>query len=166
MEYNFEPESRLWEYLASEGAWKDAGNRSSLFEMTPAFHGWEGRDTLTLRYTATVGTEKFCATHTLFKLYDGDSSYTVYVESENGTTFRNGIVSTPLRARVYRGGEEITEQIPDGTLPWTRVSSVSQADALGHSGQHQGRELEISVDQVWRKARFALQAISATNLQS
>lgn len=154
VEYNFEPESRLWEYLASDGAWKDAGSRSSLFEMAPAFHGWEGRDTLTLRYTATVGTEKICATHTFFKLYDGDSSYTVYVESENGTTFRNGIVSTTLRARVYRGGEEITEQIPDGNFHWTRVSSDSQADALWNCGQHEGRELEISGDDVWRKAVF------------
>ena len=165
VEYNFEPESRLWEYLASDGAWKDAGSRSSLFEMTPAFHGWEGRDTLTLRYTAIAGTEKICATHTFFKLYDGDSSYTVYVESENGTTFRNGIVSTTLRARVYRGGEEITEQIPDGNFHWMRVSSDSQADALWNSGQHEGRELEISGDDVWRKAVFDCEVIISNKIK-
>ena len=130
-----------------------------------AFHGWEGRDTLTLRYTAIAGTEKICATHTFFKLYDGDSSYTVYVESENGTTFRNGIVSTTLRARVYRGGEEITEQIPDGNFHWMRVSSDSQADALWNSGQHEGRELEISGDDVWRKAVFDCEVIISNKIK-
>ena len=52
-EYNFEPESRQWEYLAVDGIWKDAGCNAAVFEMTPPFHGWEGRDVLTLRYTAT-----------------------------------------------------------------------------------------------------------------
>ena len=33
-----------------------------------------------------------------------------------------------------------------------RVSSDSQADALWNSGQHEGRELEISGDDVLRKA--------------
>ena len=90
-EYNFEPESRQWEYLTVDGIWKDAGCNAAVFEMTPPFHGWEGRDVLTLRYTATYRNEKISATHTFFKLYDGSPSYTVYVESENGTTFRNGI---------------------------------------------------------------------------
>ena len=47
----------------------------------------EGRDVLTLRYTATYRNEKISATHTFFKLYDGSPSYTFYVESENATTF-------------------------------------------------------------------------------
>ena len=97
-EYNFEPEVGSGEYLAVDGIWKDAGCNAAVFEMTPPFHGWEGRDVLTLRYTATYRNEKISATHTFFKLYDGSPSYTVYVESENGTTFRNGIVSTVLRA--------------------------------------------------------------------
>ena len=42
-EYNFEPESRQWEYLAADGIWKDAGCNAAVFEMTPPFHGWEGR---------------------------------------------------------------------------------------------------------------------------
>ena len=74
-EYNFEPESRQWEYLAVDGIWKDAGCNAAVFEMTPPFHGWEGRDVLTLRYTATYRNEKISATHTFFKLYDGSPSY-------------------------------------------------------------------------------------------
>ena len=67
-EYNFNPESRLWEYLASDGIWEETGCNAAVFEMTPAFHGWEGRDVLTLRYTAVFRNENIGATHTFFKL--------------------------------------------------------------------------------------------------
>ena len=153
-EYNFEPESRQWEYLAVDGIWKDAGCNAAVFEMTPPFHGWEGRDVLTLRYTATYRNEKISATHTFFKLYDGSPSYTVYVESENGTTFRNGIVSTVLRARVYRGGEEITSLIPDGNFRWIRTSRDTESDRIWNAAPRYGREIEITGGDVWRKAVF------------
>lgn len=154
-EYNFEPQGRLWEYLAADGQWKEAGNRSALFRLLPAFHGWEGRELLTLRYTATAsdGTE-YAATHTVLKLYDGEASYTVYIESKNGTVFRNGLVSTVLAARVYHGGEEITSRIPDGNFRWTRTSGDTVDDAVWNSAPRYGRELEISGEDVWRRAVF------------
>ena len=154
-EYNFEPQGRLWEYLAADGQWKEAGNRSALFRLQPAFHGWEGRELLTLRYTATAsdGTE-YAATHTVLKLYDGEASYTVYIESKNGTVFRNGLVSTVLAARVYHGGEEITSRIPDGNFRWRRSSGDSAGDAVWNSAPRYGRELEISGEDVWRRAVF------------
>ena len=109
---------------------------------------------LTLRYTATYRNEKISATHTFFKLYDGSPSYTVYVESENGTTFRNGIVSTVLRARVYRGGEEITSLIPDGNFRWIRTSRDTENDRIWNAAPRYGREIEITGGDVWRKAVF------------
>ena len=164
-EYNFEPESRQWEYLAADGIWKDAGCNAAVFEMTPPFHGWEGRDVLTLRYTATYRNEKVSATHTFFKLYDGSPSYTVYVESENGTTFRNGIISTVLRARVYRGGEEITPLIPDGNFRWIRTSRDTESDRIWNAAPHSGREIEITGGDVWRKAVFDCEVNISTTLQ-
>ena len=154
-EYNFEPQGRLWEYLAADGQWKEAGSRSVLFRLQPAFHGWEGRELLTLRYTAAAsdGTE-YAATHTVLKLYDGEASYTVYIESKNGTVFRNGLVSTVLAARVYHGGEEITSRIPDGNFRWRRISGDSAGDAVWNSAPRYGRELEISGEDVWRRAVF------------
>ena len=164
-EYNFEPESRQWEYLAADGIWKDAGCNAAVFEMTPPFHGWEGRDVLTLRYTATYRNEKVSATHTFFKLYDGSPAYTVYVESENGTTFRNGIISTVLRARVYRGGEEITPLIPDGNFRWIRTSRDTESDRIWNAAPHSGREIEITGGDVWRKAVFDCEVNISTTLQ-
>ena len=165
-EYNFEPESRQWEYLAVDGIWKDAGCNAAVFEMTPPFHGWEGRDVLTLRYTATYRNEKISATHTFFKLYDGSPSYTVYVESENGTTFRNGIVSTVLRARVYRGGEEITSLIPDGNFRWIRTSRDTESDRIWNAAPRYGREIEITGGDVWRKAVFDCEVEITNNRES
>lgn len=164
-EYNFEPESRRWEYLASDGAWKYADNSSSLFELTSDFHGWEGRDVLTLRYTAPFNDGEHTATHTVFKLYDGEPAYSVYVESKNGTTFRNGIVSTTLVARVYRGGEEITGLIPGGNFLWKRTSKDKASDEIWNSAQHYGRELEITEDDVWYKAVFDCEVEISTTLE-
>ncbi len=163
-EYNFEAQSRLWEYLAADGIWKDAGNRSNLFELTAGFHGWEGRDVLTLRYTATIDGTEHSSTHTIFKLYDGEPSYTVYVESKHGTTFRNGIISTTLSARVYRGGEEITDLIPEGNFSWKRTSRDVESDAVWNSAPHYGKEIEITEDDVWCKAVFDCEVEISTTL--
>ncbi|AUI45578.1 hypothetical protein PL674_05455 [Phocaeicola vulgatus] len=164
-EYNFNPESRLWEYLASDGIWKETGCNAAVFEMTPAFHGWEGRDVLTLRYTAVFRNENIGATHTFFKLYDGAPSYTVHVESKNGTIFRNGIVSTVLRARVYRGGEDITALIPDGNFRWLRTSRDTDGDRIWNDLPHYGREIEITGRDVWHKAVFDCEVDISTTEQ-
>ena len=164
-EYNFEPDTRRWEYLAADSVWKDAGNNSSLFELPANYHGWEGRDVLTLRYTATVNGEEYTATHTIFKLYDGEPTYSVYVESKNGTTFRNGIVSTTLVARVYRGGEEITHLIPDGNFLWRRTSKDAESDEIWNSANHYGKELEITEEDVWYKAVFDCEVEISTTLE-
>ena len=81
-------------------------------------------------------------------------NYTVYVESKNGTTFRNGIVSTVLRARVYKGGEEITGHIPDSGFRWYRTSADSAGDERWNATPHHGQEITITGEDVCRKAVF------------
>lgn len=76
------------------------------------FHGWEGRDVLTLRLSALSDDTLYSGQHTVFKHYDGTDSYSLYVESEHGTVLRNGQGSTMLQARVYKGGTEVTEAHP------------------------------------------------------
>jgi len=153
-EYNFSPPTRSCEYLAADGTWKDAGCRDALFHLTSDFQGWEGREALTLRYTAASGGEEYMAIHTVFKLTDVESAYTVYVESKNGTTFRNGVVSTVLRARVYKGGEEITAHIPDSGFHWYRTSVDRASDEQRNATPHYGQEITITGEDVWRKAVF------------
>lgn len=158
-EHNFEGARHFWEYMGSDGGWKDAGCNLPAFIVKPDFHGWEERDVLSLRYTSVADEKQYSGTHTIFKQYDGASAYSVYVESENGTTFRNGIISTALYARVYKGGIDITEEIPDGNFQWTRFSRDTESDALWNSADHRGRKLEITGDDVWRKAVFDCEII-------
>lgn len=84
------------------------------------------------------------------------------MESKNGTTFRNGIVSTLLCARVYKGGDEITGQLPDRAFRWYRTSADSEDDARWNSSPHEGREIEITDADVWRKAVFGCE-VEITN---
>lgn len=158
-EHDFEGERRFWEYLGSDGGWKAAGCNQAALTIGPGFHGWEERDVLSLRYTAMAGEKQYSGTHTVFKQYDGASAYSVYVESDNGMIFRNGMVSTTLYAHVYKGGVEITGDIPDSNFHWTRFSRDTEGDTLWNSAVHPGRTLEITGDDVWRKAVFDCEII-------
>ena len=158
-EYHLEGIRRFWEYLGSDGGWKDAGCNLSAFTVKPEFHGWEERDVLSLRYTTVAEEKQYSGTHTIFKQYDGVSAYSVYVDSNNGTIFRNGVVSTTLYAHVYKGGIEITEDIPDSNFHWTRHSQDTGSDTLWNSATHEGCTLDITGDDVWKKAVFDCEII-------
>lgn len=157
-ERNFTGTSCLWEYLSSDGVWKKADGLQHTYTLTPDFHGWEERRVLTLRFSSVAGGESYSATHTVFKHYDGVDSYSLYVESEQGTVFRNGAVSTTLRARVFKGGTEVTEHIAEGCFRWTRTSRNAEDDALWNEARHWGRTLEITEADVWHKAVFNCEA--------
>lgn len=157
-EQNFTGTGCLWEYLSSDGMWKKADGLQHTYTLTPDFHGWEERQVLTLRFSSVAGGESYSATHTVFKHYDGVDSYSLYVESEQGTVFRNGAVSTTLRARVFKGGTEVTERIAEGCFRWTRTSRNAEDDALWNEARHWGRTLEITEADVWHKAVFNCEA--------
>ena len=147
-------DSCRWEYLAADGSWKDAGGNSSVYALTPDFPGWEGRNVLTLRFVVHFSGTSYHATHTVFKQYDGGDSYSLHVESDSGTVFRNHMVETILRARLYKAGTEITDQIPDEHFLWSRISDDAESDALWNAEEHRGRTLRITGEDVWRKAVF------------
>ena len=109
---------------------------------------------LTLRYTASCGDAAYTATHTVLKLTDGADAYIVHIESENGTTFRSGPVSTVLRARVYKGDEEITGQIPDSSFRWYRSGADQGRDEQWNAAQHQGREIAITGEDISDRTVF------------
>lgn len=153
-EHHFSPTSRRWDYLSADGTWRDAGCSAALFRLLPDFPGWGGREVLTLRYTAFRGETSYTATHTVLKLTDGAGACLVTIESENGTTFHSGAVSTVLRARVYKGGEEITDQIPDSSFRWHRSSADSAGDQRWNAEPHVGREIGITGKDVCNNAVF------------
>lgn len=153
-EQNFMAGVRRWEYLADSGVWKDTAGRSASLMLTPEFHGWEEREVVTLRYTASSQGKEYAATFTVTKLYDGESAYSVYIRTDRGTVLQNGIGQTQLSAHVMCGAEEITLQIPEEQFLWTRQSERPNGDALWNSEEHRGRTLLIDGDDVVRKAVF------------
>lgn len=158
-EQNFMAESRRWDYLGADGVWKDAGSHVTTLLLTPDFHAWEQREVLTLRYTATHKQKEYTDTYTVIKHYDGQSAYSVYIQTDKGTVLQNGIGETTLAAHVMRGAEEVTERIPDTGFLWTRQSNDAQGDAQWNASQHRGRTLTITGEDVARKAVFNCEVI-------
>ncbi len=128
-EQNFSAANRRWEYLAASGEWKDAASRDTSFLHTPDFHAWEGREVLTLRYTASHQGKDYAATCTVRKQYDGESAYSVYIETDRGTILQNSIGETTLAAHVMRGAEEVTALIPQERFLWSRQSLDAEGGA-------------------------------------
>lgn len=153
-EQNFIAEARLWEYLSSDGVWKDAGSHATTLTFTPDFHAWEERDVLTLRYTAAYQQKEYTGTFTVTKQYDGESAYSIYIQTDKGTVLQNGIGETTLSAHVMRGAEEVTELIPDERFLWTRMSDDPDGDVQWNTPERRGRTLTITGDDVARKAVF------------
>ena len=149
--------------MGSEGNWKDIpGTNSDYLKLLPVSHFWEDRDVLTLRYIATLDESEYFETYTISKQYDGADNYSVYIASANGNVFRNGIISTTLSARVLKGGEDITELIPEKNFLWIRVSDNVADDACWNTVTHTGRTLEITGEDVYRKAVFDCEVIIST----
>lgn len=156
-EYNFTSKDtdRKWSYLSSLEDWvKIPGVQKNTLTIGPDFDGWEGRDTLTVMYSAIYNETEYKDTFTVNKRYDGDDAYSIYIESSNGQIFKNGVVDTILTAHVYKAGVDITDRIrPEGFL-WTRTSKDAEADAVWNATSRTGRTLEISGDDVQSKAVF------------
>ena len=71
---------------------------------------------------------------------DDGKSFTVVIESTNGSVFRMPDVSTTLFCRVYVNGGEVTDAIDESAFRWTRKTDDAQSDeswnssskAIGH----------------------------------
>lgn len=153
-EQNFEAQTRHWEYLASDGTWRDAGVRTTTLRLLPTFHGWEGREVLTLRYSAAVSGQSYTCTYTVSKQYDGENAYSVYIATDRGTVLHNGAGETLLSAHVMSAGRDITGSIAEGRFLWMRQSDDVQGDEVWNATEHRGKTLRITGGDVARKAVF------------
>lgn len=87
--------------------------------------------------------------------------YSLVIESSLGTAFRVGEGRvTVLTARVFRNGEEITDEVPATWFRWRRRSMIEQPypnDDATWNSQFQGggyKTLSITVDVVFGRATF------------
>lgn len=100
------------------------------------------------------------------KYIEDGNSFTLSIESSNGTTFRiGGSQSTTLMARVFKNGAEVTNETPAEWFRWRRKSAIPRPapndDASWNSLYQSGyKEIMIDVDQVQARATFFCDIIS------
>lgn len=98
-------------------------------------------------------------------LSDGQS-FTLTIESTNGTTFRVGQTqTTTLKARLFKNGAEVTGQTPTGWFRWRRVSAIPRStpydDATWNAAYAAGyTQVNLSVDDVYARATFFCDIVS------
>lgn len=96
---------------------------------------------------------------------DSGISYDVEIESSNGTVFRVGQdTTTVLRARVFRNGAEVTDDLPESAFRWTRTSLIPREppydDALWNTLYSSGyKQIEVNVDDVYARAVFKCEIV-------
>lgn len=85
----------------------------------------------------------------------GRSALSVQIESSNGAIFKNGVIATVLRVRVFSGEEEITQLFDDNDFRWTRASDDAEDDARWNEAHFGGtKELRLSAEDVSSRATF------------
>lgn len=81
--------------------------------------------------------------------------YRVDIISSKGLIFKNGNVETVLRARVWRGNEDITDTTDATAFTWKRISEDATADAAWNAVNGVGvKSIVIDGDDVNVKATF------------
>lgn len=159
-ENNFISSESRWQYLSADNIWKDLPQRNiNILQINPDSHYWEDQTLLTLKYISVYSGKEFSDTFTITKMYDGADSYTIFIDSSNGCMFKNGVISTTLKAIVYKAGTDISHLIPDNSFTWKRVSKNVTEDGIWNSMEHKGRLLEITGDDVTGKAIFDCEVI-------
>jgi hypothetical protein len=87
----------------------------------------------------------------------GEDAYLLQLISEGGTTFRTTTpFATTMRARVFKGGVEVTDQFTDADFRWSRTSGDAHADAIWNSAHYSvgGKTLSITQDDVAGRTNF------------
>jgi hypothetical protein len=87
----------------------------------------------------------------------GEDAYLLQVISEGGTTFRTTTpFATTMRARVFKGGLEVTDEFSDADFRWSRTSPDAHSDAIWNSAHYSvgGKTLSITQDDVAGRTNF------------
>lgn len=86
--------------------------------------------------------------------------YRVEIISTNGMFFKQGVVSTTLKAQVYKGSTDVTSQLQNNQFLWRRVDKDGIED-LAWNQTHAGlKEVSITRQDLKQRATFLCQIIS------
>ena len=84
--------------------------------------------------------------NTIDNIIDNTIAYNVTIYSSNGNVFKNRDIETVLKAVVMKGQENITNQLPNSSFLWTRVSKNTEADEIWNQS-HAGVGPQITITQ-------------------
>lgn len=146
--------NRKWQCRRG-GNWIDiVGANESMLTVQGNSAMWQDESFLSVKYLVKLDGQELSAIATLSKIYDGDSAIQVIIHSTQGTTFKNGQISSVLSATVFRGAENITNKIHESEFRWIRTSSNPFEDEYWNNPPRIGKSIDITADDISFKATF------------
>ncbi|PFP65370.1 hypothetical protein COK00_12300 [Bacillus cereus] len=86
--------------------------------------------------------------------------YRVEIISTNGMFFKQGVVSTTLKAQVYKGSTDVTSQLQNNQFLWRRVDKDGIEDVAWNQTHAGLKEVPITRQDLKQRATFLCQIIS------
>lgn len=80
--------------------------------------------------------------------------YRVEISTDAGEVLSDYVKKTTLRARVYRGSKEVTNDIAASRFHWKRTSADSTADALWNSAHVGVKQFQLTNADVFFSATY------------
>jgi len=86
--------------------------------------------------------------------------YRVEIISTNGMFFKQGVVSTTLKAQVYKGSTDVTSQLQNSQFLWRRVDKDGNEDTAWNQTHAGLKEVPITRQDLKQRATFLCQIIN------
>lgn len=84
-----------------------------------------------------------------------DIAWKIDIISSNGIVFKNSIVDTQLKAIVFKGKNNVTDQLNASQFVWKRKSENTEEDELWNNTKGKGvKFINITTNDVYQKATF------------
>lgn len=84
-----------------------------------------------------------------------DIAWKIDIISTNGMVFKNSVLSTVLKAIVYKGKNNVTDQIDASRFTWKRISESEEDDIKWNESKGKGvKEIMLSTSDVYQRATF------------
>lgn len=87
--------------------------------------------------------------------------YRVEIISTNGIAFKRGNIFTTLKANVYLGADNVTEEIGASRFKWKRVGMDGEEDLVWNSNHIGVKEVSITKDDVYQRATFLCEILDS-----
>lgn len=152
----------LWAASLTDGSyvyWKlEKGDTPTIYTPAPsedytnAYPLYEGSYT---DYSDIASTNPSDYTWRRIKGEDGQSPYDVDIISANGLLFKNGVIQTTLTAVVYRGEDNVTEQLDANQFRWTKINADGSLDKTWNTIHAGGtKSITVTSEDIYRRATF------------